>query len=434
MKTLASSSSLFTSITFFSSLKFHPTIHPLVSFPLNKLHSLHFISVQRFHLHPISSSSPPPPPPLSPESQTDLELAETFTPEKYESETVHIKFQLKKECSFGEQFAIVGDDLNLGLWNPDNAIPLNWSDDHVWNLELDVPIGKSIQFKFILKEITGSIVWQPGPDRILNTWETNNTIVVYEDWEDATSQKLLEEEEPFSNENVDPADSSEMRFIAENLMQPNASDIYKENIIPDVESNLEKEPLPSIVVIADTAASSEEEAISIVTVADNISNSNEETAVNANHQVFKDESDKDEITFEKILENNTRTRAVPTNSESTNVEENLMIGEGDPVLVPGLPQVPVDYSKTEVDDEEAKSMSAFDASVGVNEVENHDWQEKCISIELEEKHDVDESEKVEVFSDMEQQVEKDIVEEENEIQWGRRTIQRLLTNLGLLYQ
>lgn len=55
-------------------------------------------------------------------------------------------------------------------------------------------MGKQIQFKFILKGVSGEIKWQPGPDRCLQTWETSNTIVVSEDWEDAESQEISEEE------------------------------------------------------------------------------------------------------------------------------------------------------------------------------------------------------------------------------------------------
>jgi hypothetical protein len=31
---------------------------------------------------------------------------------------------------------MVGDDTMLGLWDPSSAIPLNWSDGHVWTVEL----------------------------------------------------------------------------------------------------------------------------------------------------------------------------------------------------------------------------------------------------------------------------------------------------------
>ncbi|RWW79534.1 hypothetical protein BHE74_00012175 [Ensete ventricosum] len=58
----------------------------------------------------------------------------------------------------------------------------------------DLPVGKQIQFKFILKSFSGEVMWQPGPDRCLQAWETSNTIVVSEDWENAESQKIAEEE------------------------------------------------------------------------------------------------------------------------------------------------------------------------------------------------------------------------------------------------
>lgn len=49
---------------------------------------------------------------------------------------MHVKFQLQKECSFGQQFLIVGDDPILGSWDPERAIPMDWSDGNVWSVEL----------------------------------------------------------------------------------------------------------------------------------------------------------------------------------------------------------------------------------------------------------------------------------------------------------
>lgn len=53
-----------------------------------------------------------------------------------QSEPVRVKFQLNKECSFGQHFHIVGDDPMLGSWDPSNAVPLDWSEGHVWSVEL----------------------------------------------------------------------------------------------------------------------------------------------------------------------------------------------------------------------------------------------------------------------------------------------------------
>lgn len=53
-----------------------------------------------------------------------------------ETKFVRVEFQLLKDCDFGEQFLIVGDDPKLGLWNPLDALPLTWSDGHIWTVEL----------------------------------------------------------------------------------------------------------------------------------------------------------------------------------------------------------------------------------------------------------------------------------------------------------
>ena len=47
-----------------------------------------------------------------------------------------MKFQLEKECLFGQQFFMVGDDPMFGLWDPESAVPLTWSEQHVWFAEL----------------------------------------------------------------------------------------------------------------------------------------------------------------------------------------------------------------------------------------------------------------------------------------------------------
>lgn len=53
-----------------------------------------------------------------------------------ESKFVRVSFQLQKTCNFGEQFLIVGGDPVLGSWDPLEALPMTWSEGHVWAVEL----------------------------------------------------------------------------------------------------------------------------------------------------------------------------------------------------------------------------------------------------------------------------------------------------------
>lgn len=52
---------------------------------------------------------------------------------------------------------------------------------------------EEIKFKFVRRDLSKKLAWQPGPDRILRTWETANTIVVAGEWDNADDQKITEE-------------------------------------------------------------------------------------------------------------------------------------------------------------------------------------------------------------------------------------------------
>lgn len=111
-----------------------------------------------------------------------------------EKKLVRVKILLQKECMFGDKFSVVGTGEGLGSWDPQAAIPMNWSPGHLWTTPLlDIPVGKRIYFKFILTDKLGEIQWQPGPDRIFETWNTTATIVVLEDWDSFDPQTITEE-------------------------------------------------------------------------------------------------------------------------------------------------------------------------------------------------------------------------------------------------
>lgn len=127
------------------------------------------------------------------------------------SKTVHVKFQLQYYCCFGEQILLVGNDPTLGSWDPSSAVPLNWSEGGIWFVELDVPVELSIQFKFLLRQSTGEVLWQPGPDRVFQTWDSENTFVVAEDWDNADAQTITEEamvNDPVSKPDSEPVEGN----------------------------------------------------------------------------------------------------------------------------------------------------------------------------------------------------------------------------------
>ncbi|XP_011019133.1 PREDICTED: uncharacterized protein LOC105121950 [Populus euphratica] len=353
--------------------------HEISIFPSKKLvHNvgfLHFLCVKHKPICTIRVSSSP-----SPESQVDLEIGDGQNQETNESKTVRVKFQLQKACSFGEQFTIVGEDPLLGLWDPGSVIPLNWSDEHLWTVELDLPVGKSFQFKFILKGIGGGICWQPGPDRVLQTRETDNTIVVWEDWEDAALQKVTEEE-PSANGTEEPSVNPEMLIVTENLTHQKeelVSDASNGGVTMNVSSNPEKEPTPVTYekrIVADNISSMQEKPVAIV--ADNIRYSEGASAVNEVLVENRTKSNKSTVIREDGVRNDDALTAI---NSSKDVGGIVVPHEADPVPVPDLSAVSVQPNEAAIDNE-GDTSRAFHASVGVNEVENHNF------LQLDEKHE-----------------------------------------------
>ncbi|KAL5232279.1 hypothetical protein ABZP36_031055 [Zizania latifolia] len=125
----------------------------------------------------------------------DVTSAEILSPFDVTWKTVRVRFVLKKECPFGQSFHLVGDDPALGLWDPSKAVALDWSEGHDWTAEKDLPANRLIEFKFLLQDFSGKLQWQNGPNRSIQTGETANILVVYEDWGNAENQIIEEDDE-----------------------------------------------------------------------------------------------------------------------------------------------------------------------------------------------------------------------------------------------
>ncbi|XAR68831.1 Glucan 1,4-alpha-glucosidase [Bertholletia excelsa] len=409
-------------------------------------------------IHPVSVSS------LSSSSETQKQLLDEAT-QIQDTKTARVKFQLRKKCAFGEQFYIVGDDPVLGSWDPIKAVPLDWSEGHIWTVEMDVPNGKLIQFKFILKERTGKFLWQPDPDRILQTRETKNMISVSEDWDDAELQILIEEE-PSSNVEK-PQRKSDKEVVAENLTQPRAlmADVNEEPVTNDTATNHEVKPAT-------------EKPISIV--AENISDPVKEPWEHMNEKVSGAEnpaydeckpiliSDKDVDAEDSILGSNRRAVTLKR-KEGITEEGNLVSSEGEPVLVPGLTSLMSTFAGKETlseieTDIGAKASPSADKDKeqnvpeqGVKKDSNYEPLHlnnlNEIVFNNEGLPDNQGAEKVHITEEQDQANLKPpennvlpITEEqdqansspaednllENDIQWGRRTLQKLLSGFGFI--
>ncbi|KAL3531699.1 hypothetical protein ACH5RR_005220 [Cinchona calisaya] len=410
-------------ICFLGYLKKHVNLSFSSSLPL---------SLQRESVQPISSA------------QTCAANEEIETKDSTQFKTVHVKFQLQRECSFGQQFLMVGEDLMFGLWDPSSAIPLNWSEGHVWTVEMDIPCDKVMKYKFILKGGDDTILWQPGPDRILQTWETRNTITVCEDWDNAELQ-IIKEEDPVNHpltESID--DDSELLKVTEDLLQASGDSggcVNEEHTSTNGYQPLTKEPF-----------SESEQPTAIV--AENITEKNGKKAVEANGfpgPEFMANANEALTLGIKDYQNSGRSGSSENLIVSEN-EKNLDSSAAIPVLVPGLPPIPtVETEESSVS--KADKHISTDSSLGSNNAQEFNVPElnskeepgidlaiskeetqKLLNDKLE-LHDNGHIQKPQLFEETDQRPNNNGVDDgvlENDIQWGRRTLQQLLMNLGLL--
>ncbi|KAG5071284.1 hypothetical protein JHK86_006495 [Glycine max] len=286
-------------------------------------------------------------------------------------------------CSILTMFLIVGGDPVLGSWDPLEALPMTWSEGHVWAVELDMPAGQSFQYKFILKGEGGDIIWQPGSDRLIHTWETMNRIVVLEDWENVELQKITEEDqlaEPIEEPQVD----FEVPTLAEFLNNPQELDSKASEIssVEDTQIHAVDEPLAETVgqqITGNSISSSMVIVCSIVV--ENISSS-EDLISSISHKSNKksilrpSEESADSPGNDDIIHDlgHNGNAASLENQEKTIVESSLFDLEEGPVLVPGL-TIPPTEPTDEADQGEVQESTKKDISVEAFETQDQNIAE-----------------------------------------------------------
>ncbi|KAG2241879.1 hypothetical protein Bca52824_096280 [Brassica carinata] len=356
--------------------------------------------------------------------EEEEEDAEIEAVEKSPGRTVCVRFQLRKECVFGEHFFILGDHppaFGGGLWDPDNALPLNWSDGHVWTLDLDLPVGKLVEFKFILKAETGEILWQPGPNRAIQTWETNKTIRICEDWENADLQMMREED-------FVPLLNQEEKQSSFNLDMP----LVSENVT---------HPKQSVMLLTDASSNGAGEEVQVLGTVQQITSVE---AVENEGYVSDDEPEENS------------SGALTACQDENVIEEAMFTEEETPVLVPGL------FPLTDMENEEVSEPIAQVSAEVINEGKAETFAEVDEKQEIkEERNDKGKVKAVLLFEKSEQEAVKSVEEKthynvaeeemqqqqqgleseallgkphvllEKDIQWGRRELYKLLSNFGL---
>lgn len=87
--------------------------------------------------------------------------------------------------AYGQNVYIVGNCLELGNWNTDNAIgPFFNATESIasypnWFFDVSVPEGTTLEFKFIKKDSSGNVIWESGSNHVYTTPTGSTAVITY---------------------------------------------------------------------------------------------------------------------------------------------------------------------------------------------------------------------------------------------------------------
>ena len=77
---------------------------------------------------------------------------------------MEILFRLRYNSRWGEELFLTGNTEELGLWDPNKAVAMEYVEPGIWAVETDVT--PTTEYKYFIRE-NGQIHWEDGPNRIL---------------------------------------------------------------------------------------------------------------------------------------------------------------------------------------------------------------------------------------------------------------------------
>ena len=92
-----------------------------------------------------------------------------------------IVFQMNYDTKIGEEIGLVGSIKELGLWDQNNMIRMNWNEGNNWKTTIDTSFAdiNSFEYKFVLIEEGIIKEWEKGNNRIFNINEIENFVIKY---------------------------------------------------------------------------------------------------------------------------------------------------------------------------------------------------------------------------------------------------------------
>ncbi len=94
----------------------------------------------------------------------------SFTVDVLTGDLNQVVFTVQANTTPGQQIHIVGNVAELGSWNVAQSTEAMLNPNYPqWFLPVSLPVGRTIQYKFIRKDSAGNVVWEGGSNRTITT-------------------------------------------------------------------------------------------------------------------------------------------------------------------------------------------------------------------------------------------------------------------------
>lgn len=105
-----------------------------------------------------------------------------------------IVFQMNYATKMGEEIGLVGSIKELGLWDKNNMIRMNWNEGNNWKTIIDVSFAdiNAFEYKFVLIERGKIKEWEKGNNRIFNINGIQNIVIKYINKKNNDNSELIE--------------------------------------------------------------------------------------------------------------------------------------------------------------------------------------------------------------------------------------------------
>ncbi len=78
-----------------------------------------------------------------------------------------LSFKIDYQTLWGQVLYVSGSSSMFGEWDPDRAIALNTHVPGEWEVEFEYPSRERLEYKYLLKQDSGGIIWEGGKNRLI---------------------------------------------------------------------------------------------------------------------------------------------------------------------------------------------------------------------------------------------------------------------------